>query len=269
MAPFMAITSIDPTNHQRRHRNAIRLLTAIVAVNAAVFVALRLCAAVSASATEAVIGALALPSSAEAATDSPWTAVTYMFTQYDAMHIILNMLWLGWFGLLLADSGASARSIGATYLAGGLAAAAGYLAVARGASEGILIGSSGAVMAIVAATATSIPRTRVDLPLLRPVSVAVAAAVIVLIDIVCMGYGTPESHAAHISGVAAGAIAGLVMRRARRTSAANPTGADMSQWPELLRKLRTSGYDSLTPAERALLITLTENSKNQSNLSQQ
>lgn len=266
----MAITSIDSTNYPRRHRNAIRLLTAIVATNAAVFVALRLCAAISAPATEAAIGFLALPSSAQAATHAPWTALTYMFTQYDAMHIILNMLWLGWFGLLLADSGASARALGATYLAGGLAAAAGYLAVARGASEGILIGSSGAVMAIVAAAATSIPRTRIDLPLLRPVSVAVAAAVIVLIDIVCMGYGTLESHVAHISGVAAGAIAGLVMSRTRRRNAAmNPAQADRSQLPELLRKLRTSGYDSLTPAERALLITLTENSKNQSNPSQQ
>ena len=266
----MAITSIDSTNYPRRHRNAIRLLTAIVATNAAVFVGLRLCAAISVPATEAAIGFLALPSSAQAATHTPWTALTYMFTQYDAMHIILNMLWLGWFGLLLADSGASARALAATYLAGGLAAAAGYLAVARGASEGILIGSSGAVMAIVAAAATSIPRTRIDLPMLRPVSVAVAATVIVLIDILCMGYGTIESHVAHISGVAAGAIAGLVMSRTRsRNAAMNPAQADRSQLPELLRKLRTSGYDSLTPAERALLITSTENSKNKPNTSQQ
>lgn len=264
----MAITSIDSTYYTRRHRNTVRLLTAIVAANAAVFVALRLCAVVSAAATKAAIGMLALPSSAEAAAGMPWTAITYMFTQYDAMHIILNMLWLGWFGLLLADSGASARAVGSTYLAGGLTAAAGYLAVAHGASEGVLIGSSGAVMAIVAATATAIPHTRVDLPLLRPVSVAVAAAVIVLIDIVCMGYGTIESHTAHISGVAAGALAGLMMRRSRTKAATRAAAPDMSQWPELLRKLRTSGYDSLTPDERALLITLTENTKNQSNLSQ-
>ncbi|MDE7151986.1 MAG: hypothetical protein K2O27_06940, partial [Candidatus Amulumruptor sp.] len=60
----------------------------------------------------------------------------------------------------------------------------------------------------------------------------------------------------------------LMMRRSRPKAATRAAAPDMSQWPELLRKLRTSGYDSLTPDERALLITLTENTKNQSNLSQ-
>ena len=28
----------------------------------------------------------------------PWTIFTYMFTQFDFLHLLFNMLWLYWFG---------------------------------------------------------------------------------------------------------------------------------------------------------------------------
>lgn len=233
-------------------RSAIRLLGVTVALNAAVFVGLRLCAAFVPAAITTAIDSLAV--SPDAWLERPWTFVTYMFTQYDELHIILNMLWLAWFWLLMAEAGIPARSIAATYISGGLSAAVVYAALAPG---GMLVGSSGAVMAVVAATAVAIPRRRIDLPLLRPVSVVVAAGVIIAISAVCMAYGSPWSHAAHLAGIGTGAIAGAVIRSRRKAGllVTTPSGCDSRPIPaSLLEKLRTSGYDSLSDAERLMLI---------------
>ncbi len=243
----MAI-SIDMTHR----RSALRVLGATVAVNAAVFVALRLCAALAPQALTSAIDLLAV--SPDCWTARPWTFVTYMFTQYDELHIILNMLWLAWFWLLMAEAGIGARSLAATYLAGGVAAAAVYIALAPG---GMLIGSSGAVMAVVAAAAVAIPRRRIDLPLLRPVSVLAASGVIIAISAVCMAYGSPWSHAAHLAGIMAGAIAGWTIRyrRSIRARGRNPRLRTAQPIPDsLLDKIRTSGYQSLSEAERIMVI---------------
>ena len=43
---------------------------------------------------------LALSSEPAVALRHPWTAATYMVTQYSLMHMLFNMLWLFWFGRL-------------------------------------------------------------------------------------------------------------------------------------------------------------------------
>lgn len=248
----MAIT-IDP----RRRRLALRVLAVLVVINVAVFVALRLLAAFSPDAVADIISALALPGGDSFPSTHPWSLVSYMFTQYDELHIILNMLWLCWFWLLLADAGISAGKLLATYLAGGIAAACAYTLLAP---SGMLIGSSGAVMAVVTATAVAIPRTRVDLPLLRPVNIATAAGIIIAISLVCMAYGSAGSYAAHLAGALAGALAGIAMRRSRKPH----TSADGKQYDTLdealIDKLRSSGFSSLSPAERSALV---DNSRKQ------
>ncbi|MBP9479959.1 MAG: rhomboid family intramembrane serine protease, partial [Parabacteroides sp.] len=41
---------------------------------------------------------LQVPSSPELLLYRPWTLITYMFTHFDFLHILFNMLWLYWFG---------------------------------------------------------------------------------------------------------------------------------------------------------------------------
>ena len=41
---------------------------------------------------------LQVPSSPELLLYRPWTIITYMFTHFDFLHILFNMLWLYWFG---------------------------------------------------------------------------------------------------------------------------------------------------------------------------
>ncbi len=242
---FMA-TSIDPA---RRHRS-LRALGAIAAVNVGVFIVLRLCAAFAPSLLADLVGYLAF--SASDLLDRPWTPVSYMFTRYDELHLILNMLWLAWFWLLMADAGLRARTLTAIYFAGGLAAAAAYAMIAP---DGLLLGSSGAVMGVVAAAAVVTPRRRIDLPLMKPVSVALAAGIIIAINLLCMMLDATWSNIAHLAGIAAGAaVASLAGARFGKSYNDRGKPSDGHANDALIDKLRTSGFSSLSPSERSAII---------------
>ena len=50
----------------------------------------------------------------------PWTILTYMFLHLDFLHILFNLLWLYWFGLIFVKY-LSQRQLLGTYLFGGIA----------------------------------------------------------------------------------------------------------------------------------------------------
>ena len=60
---------------------------------------------------------LQMPSSPELLMYRPWTVITYMFTHFDFLHILFNMLWLYWFGGLFLTF-FSERLLGGLYLLG-------------------------------------------------------------------------------------------------------------------------------------------------------
>lgn len=232
----------------RRRRAAVRTLAVIAGANVALFIILRLIAIADPHIAGRIVEALALP--ADGAAGHPWAFISYMFIQYDPLHITLNMLWLAWFWLLGADNGRNALALLSTFIAGGVAGGVAYVLTA---SEGILLGSSGAVMAIVAAVAVANPSARTGLPFLRRIYLLPLAAVILLIYIACRAFGSPASHTAHLAGIAAGIIAGMAMRLTpKKIPAAQPTPSASSS-SDILAKLRSSGYASLSPAEREAL----------------
>ena len=49
----------------------------------------------------------------------PWTIFTYMFTQFDFLHLLFNMLWLYWFGSFFLNY-FTERKLTGVYLLGGL-----------------------------------------------------------------------------------------------------------------------------------------------------
>ena len=69
---------------------------------------------------------LQVPSSPELLLYRPWTIITYMFTHFDFLHILFNMLWLYWFGGLFLTF-FSERQLGGLYLLGGIAGAVLFL----------------------------------------------------------------------------------------------------------------------------------------------
>ena len=98
---------------------------------------------------------LQLPASPELLLFRPWTLFTYMFTHFDFLHILFNMLWLYWFGGLFLNF-FSERQLGGLYILGGLAGAVLFVLAynifpyfQNVASFSYLMGASASVMAIV------------------------------------------------------------------------------------------------------------------------
>ena len=216
----MAIT--DTFRQMRQSFRASTMLMKIIWINIGVFVALRLTAIIgifagSPDLINKVMSYVQLPSAPSLLVSRPWTVVTYMFAQYDVLHILFNLLWLYWFGSLFLMV-ATKRQLLALYIIGGLGGAALFLSAYNLLPVfqwhvGWLIGSSASVIAIVTATAILMPDFRMNLLFIGSISlkwIAIATIVLVLIGVSGNNAG---GEIAHIGGVAVGAPSGIRMKR--------------------------------------------------------
>ena len=98
---------------------------------------------------------------------TPWTLLTYFFTHadigVDVFHIIFNMLWLWWFGQFFLRYHTS-RQLLSVYLLGGLFSGLFFLLVYNvfpyfiySREQSSLVGASGAIFAVIVATAMRSP----------------------------------------------------------------------------------------------------------------
>ena len=62
---------------------------------------------------------IGVPADPEYLLSRPWTIFTYMFTQFDFLHLLFNMLWLYWFGSFFLNY-FTERKLTGVYLLGGL-----------------------------------------------------------------------------------------------------------------------------------------------------
>lgn len=198
------------------------MLMRVVWINIVVFVALRLIAigcmfAGHSGAIDGILQWLELPSSLPTLVARPWTAVTYMFTQYDVMHLIFNMLWLYWFGSLFLMVSTQRQFMG-LYILGGLIGGALFVAAYNlfplfRFADGWLIGSSASVIAIVTATAIRIPDFKMQLFLIGAVSLKWIALATILLVVLGVTGSNVGGEIAHVGGVIAGAVYALRLKR--------------------------------------------------------
>ena len=153
---------------------------------------------------------LQLPSSLELLLVRPWTLITYMFTHYDFIHILFNMLWLYWFGNLFLRY-FNERQLGGLYLLGGLAGALFFVAgynlfpyFREEASFSYLMGASASVMAIVFAISFYQKEIEVNLLLIGRIKLIYLALFTLLIDFLAMTSDNAGGHLAHIGGALLG-----------------------------------------------------------------
>lgn len=138
---------------------------------------------------------------------TPWTPLTYMFTQFGFTHLLFNMLWLYWFGGLFLDY-FTERQLTGVYLLGGIAGAALYIAAyavfpyfdTYTRMSSWAIGSSASVMAIVFAICTYLPHHKVYIFLIGPVKLLYLAIFTAIIDFLSIPYGNSGGHIAHLGG---------------------------------------------------------------------
>lgn len=153
---------------------------------------------------------LGFPADAVQALHRPWSLLTYMFMHADFLHLLFNMLWLYWFGKLFLYS-YSARHFRGLYLLGGVVGALLYLVAFNvfpyfrpHVAGSVLIGASASVLAIVVATAVSMPDYRLNFLLIGSVRLKYVAAIVVLADLLFITSGNAGGHIAHLGGALAG-----------------------------------------------------------------
>lgn len=198
-----------------------------------------------------------------------WQLFTYMFLHSThgnhIFHIIINMLFLYWFGTELERVLGRWRFLG-LYLGGGLAggvayAATQYLAGARSPA----IGASAAVMAILVVYAFHYPNRTVYLFFCIPLAVKWFVLGAVVLDVLysVTAYADGVAHTAHLGGALYGLLyrrlgarlSGLFERLGDRLREREALGrlADERRLDELLGKITREGFDSLTRREREFL----------------
>lgn len=143
----------------------------------------------------------------------PWTLFTYAFAHEGFFHILFNMLVFYWFSIILKNYLGSMRVL-AIYLYGAAVGGVFYLllynlipAFGATASSAGLLGASGAVYAIVAATATLLPDQRIHLLFIGPVKLKYVALVYVgLSFLMFLGGSNAGGNMAHLGGALMGFV---------------------------------------------------------------
>ncbi len=155
-----------------------------------------------------------------------WTLFTYMFLHYDIWHILFNMLMLYWFGKIFCSYFTSKQLI-AVYILGGLAGALFYILtfntipyfVKLGDSS--MIGASGAVTAIIFASAFYNRNLEVGLLLFGRIKIIYIALFIFITDFIALGGGNNTGgHVAHIGGALFGYLFAMQYLK----------GRDLTKW---------------------------------------
>ncbi len=215
-----------------------------------------------------------------------WQLVSYMFLHGHLLHLVGNMWGLFIFGPELEMRLGSKRYL-YLYFGGGILGALGWLALGAFGFYSLdrpMIGASGAVFAIVGAYAALFPSRQFTL-LLLPITMTARTLAIVFgaISIAMLAYGGRVAHAAHLAGGIAGYVYALyagggaryyggsrggtgMMRdwlaklrrmRFRITDISDTEDSDRPvDWErvdQILVKIKTQGFGSLTPSERAEL----------------
>lgn len=143
----------------------------------------------------------------------PWTLFTYMFTQFEFLHLLFNMLWLYWFGSFFLNY-FTERQLTGVYILGGLSGAFLYILaynifpyfdqITRLSSWAI--GASASVMALVFAVCTYLPQHKVYIFLIGPVKLIYLALFTALIDLLSIQQGNAGGHIAHLGGALFGCL---------------------------------------------------------------
>lgn len=241
------------------------------------------------------LDALAVPANLEVLARRPWTLITYMFLHVDFMHILMNLLWLYWFGTIFIQE-IGLKKLLSTYLLGGLVGGIFYVTfynlfpVFDQVREGsIAMGASASVMAVVVGTATYQPDRRMHLVLIGPIKIIyIAVAMFVITSMVDFSVNT-GGKIAHIGGALTGFLFAYYFKRGKDISKGFDRIMDqIATWfkpgnkhmkvthkkpaddieykahkaeeqkdiDQILDKISKAGYDSLSAKEKELLFKM-------------
>jgi membrane associated rhomboid family serine protease len=220
---------------------------------------------------------------------TPWALITFNFFHSGFLHLFFNLMVLHFSGRLFNTYFTNKQLLGVYVLGGvfsGITFVLSYLFIGK---AGLLVGASGAIMAILIATATYAPFMLLRIPLIGIVKLWHVAFVILLVDLIQMPLDNTGGHLAHLGGALFGFIyikllqtgkditkpfsalldtfANLFkpkkktpFKKVHRNATKNVVNSSVSnkdfaqkQIDDILDKISKSGYDSLTKEEKEFL----------------
>jgi len=159
---------------------------------------------------EAIRSYLMMPADIPNFLVQPWSIMTYMFFHEGLFHILFNMLFLYWFGLLVHEYLGS-RKLTNLYILGGIMGAFLYVLMYNISPYftdvlpfAKMLGASAGVYAVVVGAATLAPNTTFHLILLGPVKIKYIAIFYVIIAFVNSAGSNAGGELAHLGGAALG-----------------------------------------------------------------
>ncbi|MEX2594507.1 MAG: rhomboid family intramembrane serine protease [Anditalea sp.] len=168
-----------------------------------------------------ILSYLMMPASIPYFLSQPWTIITYMFLHEGFFHILFNMLFLYWFGLLINEFLGSRKLVN-LYILGGLTGGLFYLLIynlaplfSNQVGGALMLGASAGVYAIVVGAATLSPNTEFHLILLGPVKIKYIAIFYVIVAFANSSGANAGGELAHLGGAALGFLYILQLRNGR------------------------------------------------------
>lgn len=245
----------------------------------------------AAAAESLVIDWLGFPSKPSKLLFRFWTPITYMFLHVGFWHFLFNMLILFFTGQIFREYLGAHRLVG-VYLLGGLMGGFFYFfaynlfPVFNGIS-GTNMGASAGVLAVMVAATTKVPRLPVKLYFVLTVPLWGVTVALLVLDLVNLPVSNPGGHLAHLGGAALGFLFVKQLHKGRDWSAdinqllsklegffkpkpklhkvhsqssgprkaatSDNSESDQKRIDAILDKISSSGYDSLTKAEKEFL----------------
>ena len=218
----------------------------------------------------------------------PWTLLSYAFMHATFFHLLFNMMILNFAGRMFLTFFTQKQLLGLYLLAAifaGLAFIAGYMILGASSS---MVGASGAIMAVLIATATYSPMMPIRLMFIGNIKLWHFAAFVVLMDLLFVLVENTGGHIAHLAGAFFGFLFIKLLQngtdlskgvtyildifanknnrssfkkvhknynRPQTKNVAKVVTKDKTQQQidEILDKISRSGYDSLTKEEKDFL----------------
>lgn len=208
------------------------------------------------------------PVSIKAVVFQPWRVITYQFLHADFWHIFGNMLWLYFLGPNLENMWGSKRFLIFYLVCGTMGGIVYPVLVFTGWLDlGQMVGASGAVLGIVAATAILFPMVNVYIWGIFPVKLFFIAFIALFISITTLLNPSPQNNAggeaAHLAGMITGAIYVFWPFIKTRMKFRSSTGSWQRKIAEhrllrdevdrILEKVHNEGIHSLTWQEKKTL----------------
>ncbi|MFT4857114.1 MAG: membrane associated rhomboid family serine protease [Algoriphagus sp.] len=164
---------------------------------------------------------LMMPAALDRLITQPWSIVTYMFLHEGFFHIIFNMLFLYWFGMIIHQYLGS-RKLANLYILGGLAGGLFYVLIYNIApffndaiDTSLMLGASAGVFAIVVGAATLAPNTTFMLILIGPVKIKYIAMFYVILAFANTVGANAGGELAHLGGALMGFVYVTQLRNGR------------------------------------------------------